>query len=531
MRKIHVGAVVCALSFVLLASAAAQTTVVGGPFMPPGFSGIITPGCPITPVVLPSCGEPAGGDRVFVDPVNGDDATGDLNNPFKTVQAAVYWLSGLGPNFAGVVHCLPGVYAFNTNGEDFPITMLPNVSIQGTSALDTVFDASADPGGDTIWDAPTQSFVLGTAIISFQTVGVECFDYTFVDGITMINGDEGVQILAEEPINPQISNCYILDCGTGVHVTSIEYTPSQGDPVEYHPCRPAILFDTIARNDIGVLNDNIYTVTPIVAGYNEPAVVNTILDNDIADLEGVDLCDTARLAFHESLVDTAGISSLIGMPPTARVNLDGVSLPYVSNSLGYVTNDVRMHLNGNPVQNQGISGLGTTSLVAANGTIIWRSFFLGDSGWDRDGEGYGNSRREDGIVDIGADEMGHILTWGFAPSTRTLTGSTTLLRIEGRPGDTVLLYYDIRSTNPFFPAVFPSLPPGTIPGQMVAGFTGFMWMNVFTDPTVHILHPSITWGTATINVNLASGAPFRLNLSEAVLSSGHLANLQTFLVN
>ncbi len=531
MRNLLFGAFVCALSLVLGGVSTGQTTVVGGPFIPPGFSGILVPGCPIVPVVMPSCAEPSGGNRVFVDPVNGDDLTWDLNNPFKTVQAAIYYLSGLSPDFAGVVHCLPGVYAFNTNGEDFPITMLPHISIQGTSALDTVFDASADPGGDTVWDATSQSFVPGTAIISFQTVGVDCFDYTFVDSVSMVNGNEGVQILAEEPINPQISNCYILDCDTGVHVTSIEFTPFPGDPVEYHPCRPAILFDTIARNDIGILNDNIYTVTPMVAGYNEPAVVNTILDNDIADLEGVDLCDTARLAFHGSLVDTAGISPRIGPLPTPRIDLDTVNLPYVSNSLSYVTNDVRMHLNGNPVKDQGISGLGTTSLVAANGTIIWRSFFLGDSAWDRDGEGYGNSRREDGIVDIGADEMGQILTWGFAPLTRTLTGTTTLLRIEGRPGDTVLLYYDLRTTNPFFPASFPSLPPGTIPGQMAAGFTGFMWMDVLNDPTVRILHPAITWSASTLNVNLSSGSPFRLNLSEAVLSSSHLANLQTLLVN
>ena len=493
------------------------------------YTGILYPNCPQVLPIAPSCTPPSVWDRVFVDPVNGDDILGSTTTPFKTVNAAVSYLSAAFGG--GVVHCLPGVYSFTTNGEDFPINMMPHVSIQGTSAIDTVFDATNDPGGDSVWNATLQTFVTGTALISFFPGGGGCFDHTFVDSLTLMGGAEGVQIVAEEPINPQISNCIITKNDTGIHVTSIEFTPTPNDPIEYHPCRPAILFDTIVGNQIGVLNDNIYTINPIVAGFNEPAVVNTILDNSIADLEGVDLCDTARLAFKSGSVDTAGISPRIGPLPVPRVNLAAATIPFVANNLSYPSVDYRIRLTGNPVDEQGIRPFTGTSLLLPNGTVVWSTFFTGDTAWDEDCEGQGNSRQNDAQVDIGADERGHLLLWGFANQSRTVTGASPL-RIEGRPGDNVVLYYNLR-LGPVvdFPAVYPSLAPGTIAGTPVGGFSGLLWMDYPVDPTVQLVLPAFTWSTATLNLSLGSSSPIRLNISEAVLNSLTLANLQTIVIN
>ncbi len=510
-------------------------TPIGGGGLPGlgmGYSGIVRPGCPQTPAVEPACMPPTFQDRVIVDPVNGDDSTGDLNNPFLTVRNAISYLKSFVGG--GVVCCLPGRYAYDTNGEDFPIFMETHVSLQGTGALDTIFDASADPtnDGDIVWDATQQTFVDGTPVISFFAPGGGCFDYTFVDGVTLVNGDEGVQIFAEEPINPQISNCFIIHNDTGIHITSTEFTPDENSPIEYHPCRPAIVFDTIAQNNIGILNDNQFTINPIIAGFNEPAVVNTYLDNNIADLEGVDYCDIVRLAFDAAKVDTAMISPRIGPLPLPTIDLGTVTVPLITNGALTSSTDYRVHLVGNQLVGQGILPIGTTSFVVPNGTVVMRDFPLGDTAYDLDCEGPGNSRIEDGQVEIGADERGNILASGFAPLSKTITAAQPLA-IEGRPGDNAILYYTLEFVNVEFAAAFPSFDHGSNPviGSLpLAGFTGFIWTDLFNNPSVQIL-PAFTWGSAPIILNLSAGAPFRISISEGVLNTAHLANLQTFLIN
>ncbi len=98
---------------------------------------------------------------------------------FLTVTAALAWIRAEFPNPGPygdrrlpwtnpttdltidyiVIHCLPGLYGpkpiadeddfdpdsgLPWNGETFPLNLLPRVSIQGSSALDTIFDARGD---------------------------------------------------------------------------------------------------------------------------------------------------------------------------------------------------------------------------------------------------------------------------------------------------------------------------------------------------------------------------------------------------
>jgi hypothetical protein len=87
--------------------------------------------------------------------------------PFKTITAAVQYIRDNQPGADlpytssttppvewsyAVIHLLPGIYGPGTsidegsrlprNGETFPIVLPPRVSLQGTSALDTILDAS-----------------------------------------------------------------------------------------------------------------------------------------------------------------------------------------------------------------------------------------------------------------------------------------------------------------------------------------------------------------------------------------------------
>ncbi|GAB4153662.1 MAG: hypothetical protein Fur0037_22450 [Planctomycetota bacterium] len=86
--------------------------------------------------------------------------------PFKTVTAAVAYIRGITPNGMpmvhgngvttthAIIHVMPGLYGVGTgidqhtglrlNGETFPIHLPDRVSLQGTSALNTVFIGTGD---------------------------------------------------------------------------------------------------------------------------------------------------------------------------------------------------------------------------------------------------------------------------------------------------------------------------------------------------------------------------------------------------
>jgi hypothetical protein len=85
------------------------------------------------------------GNVVVVDQINGDDATGALNDvPFKTVNAAVTYVAGLTLPAGGVtIWVMPGTYAL-TSG----ITMRDTCSMRGLSLQTTRLSwAASVPGG------------------------------------------------------------------------------------------------------------------------------------------------------------------------------------------------------------------------------------------------------------------------------------------------------------------------------------------------------------------------------------------------
>lgn len=253
--------------------------------------------------------------RVFhldVDPIHGDDTLAMALNPrgtgsfrplqvhpaspalirgelqqaaysFRTVTAAIAWVnslaSGGGPplpwtNAATaqtirhvVIHCRPGLYGprrfdapsneedFDAasglpwNGETFPIHLPGRVSIQGTSALDTIFDARnyrLDVAG-------------GRNLFWFQLTGTEpetAFDESFIDSIAMRGCRYAEQtpdgaalvVYGNASIKPSVSNCFIYGNDVGIAIKSSPNNPTSV------PLRPRIVANTIAWNQIGIIN-------------------------------------------------------------------------------------------------------------------------------------------------------------------------------------------------------------------------------------------------------------------------------------
>ena len=277
--------------------------------------------------------------RIFqlkVDPRNGDDASAALYNPaatgpnkplqnhqgapalvtgelqhapysFRTVTAAVSWINSLGnpplpwtnPDNGQVIrhiviHCLPGLYgpilpnepgnddAFDPNsgepwnGEQFPIVIPRRVGIQGTSALDTIFDAR-----DHEQAATTHSniFVFQSPVNLLET---EEWNESFIDSVAMRgcrsngSGSGGAAVLIRDRsylgryFRPSISNCFIYGNDVGVLIRNIPTTAAE-DRME-----PRIVANTIAWNQVGIVSTGLNNDGGV--GNARPVILDNLID-------------------------------------------------------------------------------------------------------------------------------------------------------------------------------------------------------------------------------------------------------------
>lgn len=223
---------------------------------------------------------------------------------FRTVTAAIAWINTRLSQPGGplpwenevthqtidhlVIHCLPGLYGpryldpedepgteeydprsgLPWNGETFPICLPDRVSIQGTSALDTIFDAR---GYDNLNGPGQNLFVFDAGI----TQNDPWWTDSFLDGIAMrgcrydgATTGAAVLIQGSSPVEVLISNCFIY--GNDVGIAMFETSSA----LPYH--RPRIINDTIAWNHIGIVSSAVPPAQRI--GYSQPKILNTILD-------------------------------------------------------------------------------------------------------------------------------------------------------------------------------------------------------------------------------------------------------------
>ncbi|MBI5849648.1 MAG: hypothetical protein HZB39_01195 [Planctomycetes bacterium] len=174
------------------------------------------------------------------------------------------------------------------NGERFPIDLPKNVCVQGTSALDTIFDARGYV--TTTWYLSSQT------IFRFANTG-NFVDYsqTFIDsvalrgcrptnddplmGAAILIGAEGYEGGAQMPCSPRITNCFIYGNYVGIAMFSQFDWPPGPSPVMH---RPWIVNNTIAWNQCGI-----YSSSGSGVGFSEPIVHNNLIDRMIPAATGL----------------------------------------------------------------------------------------------------------------------------------------------------------------------------------------------------------------------------------------------------
>ncbi|MBK8975135.1 MAG: hypothetical protein IPM29_04370 [Planctomycetes bacterium] len=190
-----------------------------------------------------------------------------------------------------IVHCLPGLYGPRSsqpidpqsglafNGEQFPIVIARHrVSLQGTSALDTIFDARGQ----------------STHILELRQDVQSLTNHDFVDGITFRNAatrsappftpGSGAAIWIRGtrvpemmiPVSTAITNCFFQGNAVGIAIDATAVVEPMLGLWANHRIR--VFNNTFAWNVIGVWQGNTGDTVPA------PSVLSSVFANNIFDV-------------------------------------------------------------------------------------------------------------------------------------------------------------------------------------------------------------------------------------------------------
>ncbi|HHI79716.1 MAG TPA: hypothetical protein ENK02_07025, partial [Planctomycetes bacterium] len=239
---------------------------------------------------------------------------------FKTVTAAINWITSNGFDTGSwknpdtkryirkiVIHCLPGLYGpkdpnlsveidpasgLPWNNETFPINLPNNVSLQGTSALDTIFDARSNVRS--AWK---------TAIIVAKdpttSPGKDVFLGDFIDGLTLRGSradsthaaPAGAAIYIEAANGKEnrlnVTNNFIVDNTVGIALGAVSPEPVA--------MSPAIINNTFVGNEVGIWSGQPVPNNGPNTRLAAPRVLNNIFDTKggLSAFEGVSTDDLA----------------------------------------------------------------------------------------------------------------------------------------------------------------------------------------------------------------------------------------------
>lgn len=452
--------------------------------VPAGSAVQVGPYQPIDPV--PYC------PRFYVDPNSGSDNNpGTLAAPFGTIQFAIDAAAQVKP---ATVILLPGIYsAFSPNSQFFPLIMQDDVSLQGTSMMNTVLDGSG--WSDIMWfynptGEPTKKFA-----------------DTVVDGLTLQNGMTAAHMVDEfTTIKVTFANCNLVCNEYGVKMLAIDLgpdaSPDDTDNDGFVEFRPRFMHCTIAHNTVGVLDQT--TAFPSF-GESDSAFINCIVwRNTCSDFEGIDAGDVNTVAYE--LSDACGLSFASSTPPSVLpMALFNESDVWVNAA----SRDYRQIPQAPTVD------IGTAGISVPNGTSIKTLFPCDVNIRDADGEEFGNVRLERGVFDIGSDELGELIVAGYIPNT-TRFGTDAGGNVFNTAVTWVTPSINLGSplggmfVNGVAPALnylqwLPNVTPGTRPNGTIRPIQyqnfGILWIN------------QNTW-LPPFNVSLAGpGAPFTTTLT------------------
>lgn len=207
-----------------------------------------------------------------------------------------------------VIHLLPGLYGpidrdevtsppgkevnsangLPWNGEVFPIGLPDRVSLQGTSALDTILDARGALT-ETIEGVPVPLTTAAIIVVVTTTPNVVTHTESFIDGLTIRNAkvvDEfdgaispasqtqgaGIYIGGEGRVHVKVGNCFFFNNDVGI---AIETDTTD----EIFPHVPTILNNTFTQNLIGIWNGNRASgFMQTNVGKGEPMICNNVLN-------------------------------------------------------------------------------------------------------------------------------------------------------------------------------------------------------------------------------------------------------------
>ena len=249
--------------------------------------------------------------------------------PFKTVTGAINYLKGgalLDPSLAVqnstngacpflptggtftsayvIIHCLPGLYQNSTqvephnrlagNGEVFPILLPNRVSIQGTSALNTVFEPVDGIGP--VFEFGAADWNLGSACDPSLPEPADQ-TWSYIDSISIssavhLDPDPSlntpasqagilVDAIAGHRVFLNVSNCFIYCNGVGVLADATQPSASGGVPPESERHRINLINNTFIWNLIGVWNGQLAAFASHVAskGFSHVSCINNIFDS------------------------------------------------------------------------------------------------------------------------------------------------------------------------------------------------------------------------------------------------------------
>ncbi|MEZ5988707.1 MAG: hypothetical protein R3F30_06215 [Planctomycetota bacterium] len=241
--------------------------------------------------------------------------------PFKTISAAVASVPALPVAQTcgthqyvwkyAIVHLMPGLYAREyaydvtqttakpnphngllPNGESFPIDIPDYVSIQGTSALDTIVDLGPANHGDGEggyfgygggpafrFGNSSGSTGEGSFIDSVAIMGAYPYDSEEQNPAVGSRDPEkcsGIHIDNEVDSAPTISNCFLFGNGIGILIEGVDDPNEEIAPVSHDGTR--IIGNTIAMNYIGLWNGERYTGISSSSGISKLILLNNVFD-------------------------------------------------------------------------------------------------------------------------------------------------------------------------------------------------------------------------------------------------------------
>jgi len=217
---------------------------------------------------------------LYVSPT-GDNTNSGLNEnePLQTIQYALSKICADSLNEC-TIHLAPGIYSPQSNGEFFPLDLLDNVSIQGSSEEETILDANS-----------TGSVI---RLLRHNNAGT-ISDLTITNGFASSGG--GIYCLHSDPLleNITITNNSVSSSGSGIYCfysnpilqnVTISENHASSDTLYISGAGMYCSDSNPILNSCTIINNSAGTGGGIYCIFSNPVITNTSIINNSASNSG-----------------------------------------------------------------------------------------------------------------------------------------------------------------------------------------------------------------------------------------------------